>query len=457
MKSMKQFGEQLVGYEGIAQITFEEPNTKIESSGYFEAAQFPSGRTAISFVPTDPIRPTANPLRVDADAEISFHGSAMDGWKIKLSGQTIFSRLSWLFAPLSRQPVAIDFGAQYIEAIGKGARDDGYSSMQFVVSNFLWHERSKEEPEPITLKVQGFEVEISAIEDYLGIAQRLANTHGIEPTARVRIQAPPCQRMRMQSFRDFMDDLVYIFRLVSGNLVDWYYAEAVDEQTKKSVERVHKYAVTGPYSNTIRFRPLRKGYQSSVPKLDIGKLADAFLSDAMQILHRTALKPLINQFTNACDESLYLESRGLLASTLTELIAAKNAYACGSSEIIPKGKFEAEILPVAVEAIENTGLPTEVKCQMQNHLQGGYRRSFRSKYGLLNSSYQMDLSSSEINRIVATRNTLVHEGNYGPSLDMERWSDDYQFMTWTNFIALCRLAGYSDELPKFAEGIRLEV
>ena len=53
MKSMSQFGMPLIGYEGIAHVTFEEHDAPIESSGYFEAAHYSSGRTSISVVCTD--------------------------------------------------------------------------------------------------------------------------------------------------------------------------------------------------------------------------------------------------------------------------------------------------------------------------------------------------------------------------------------------------------------------
>ena len=457
MRSMRRFGIPLVGYEGVALVTVEERDTKTERSGYFEAAQFSSGRTAISFVPTELPRPTRISLRADAEAEISFHGTDADGWAITLSGQTVYTRLSWLLAPIARQPTEVSLGAQSMEARRDGAREDGYDGIQFVVSNLLWHDSSEEEPEPIELSVRDFEVTVAPIEEYAEISKRLANTHGVEPTALVCIQAPPSRKMPLQAYRDFMDELLYAFRLVTGNLVDWYYVEAVDDLTKEPVERIHKYAATGPYSNSIRFRPLKRGYQSLVPKLDFPKLLDAFFNDSSQGLDRTALKPLVNQFTNACDENSYLESRGLLASTLAELIAAKNAYAKGESDVVSKNDFEAEVFPTVAEAIESISLSRDAKDHIKNRLKGAYRSSFRRKLRLLNDSCGLGLSSSEINRIVTVRNSLVHEGTYSSRFDDGGWSDDYRFLTWTNFIALCRLAGYDDELPSFSEGRRLEV
>ena len=250
-----------------------------------------------------------------------------------------------------------------------------------------------------------------------------------------------------------MEDLVYVFRLVTGNLVDWYYGEAVDDRTKEPIERVHKYAITGPHSSTINYRPLKKGWRSTIPILDIAKLADAYFNDSVSGLDREALKPLINQFTNACDESSYLESRGLLASTLIELIASKNANAHGKSEIITESEFKAEILPVLKKAIENTTYPKYVQKLLKDKLQGTYRSSLRRKLKLLNETYKTCLNSKEISRIVTTRNDLVHKGTFMS----KSWDEDYQFLVWTNFIALCRQAGYVDKLPSFQKGRHLEV
>ena len=453
MKSMKPFGTPLVSYEGVAEFTVEENDTEIANKGYFEAAQFHSGRMAISMVPTDLPKPTEISLNASADDNISFKGIDVDGWAITLSGQTSFTRLSWLLAPLSRQPTDVSIVAQYTEAKRDGAEEDGYSRMKFAVSNLLWYNRLEEEPEVIELRSRNFKVTVAPIEGYLEIAQRLASTHGVEPTALVCIEALTTRRLRPQVFREFMEDLVYVFRLVTGNLVDWYYGEAVDDRTKEPVERIHNYAMTGPYSKTIRYRPLKKGYRSTIPKLDIAKLADAFFNDSVSELDRETLKPLINQFTNACDESSYLESCGLLASTLIELIASKNAHEHGKSEIISQRDFRTEILPVLKKAIENTTYPKCVQKLLKDKLQGAYHTSFRRKLKLLNETYKMHLNSKEINRIVTTRNNLVHKGTYSS----RNWDDDYQFLIWTNFIALCRLVGYEDKLPIVQKGRGLEV
>ena len=58
MKSMEQFGNQLVSYEGVADVYVEGNTGKRDFGGYFEAAQFPSGRVTINVVSTNSGRGT---------------------------------------------------------------------------------------------------------------------------------------------------------------------------------------------------------------------------------------------------------------------------------------------------------------------------------------------------------------------------------------------------------------
>ena len=134
-----------------------------------------------------------------------------------------FSHVQWLLAAMARQPTELSFGARYLAAKRRDASDDGYSTARFLVSNLLWHHQSDKEPEAISLSAQGFEALITPIAGYSEIAPRLSATKGVEPTALVCLEAPPRERRPLGEFRDFVDNLVYVFRLVTGNLVNWYY------------------------------------------------------------------------------------------------------------------------------------------------------------------------------------------------------------------------------------------
>ena len=236
-----------------------------------------------------------------------------------------------------------------------------------------------------------------------------------------------------------------------------HYGEAIDGRAGRAVERIHNYALSRPYSNTITFRPLKSGYVSVVPKLSVDALTQAFFKDSGHNLENAALKVLINQFTDACDPSLSLEANGLLACVLTELIAAKHAHAKGVSEAVPHHDFEAKVRPALEAAIKDTTLTRAIKCHVLQHLRGAYRSSFRQKLKSLNDDLRLGLTRSHIDRIVNLRNALVHEGRYPSAFDYERGFNDYGYLIWMNFVAMCRLAGYDGTLPEFQDGRPLEV
>ena len=76
-----------------------------------------------------------------------------------------------------------------------------------------------------------------------------------EPTAHAIVRSVNCQELPLQSYADFMDALIYIFRLVSGTGVEWYYGEAFGAQTHMPTERIHKFAMHGPFSKVFGIWP----------------------------------------------------------------------------------------------------------------------------------------------------------------------------------------------------------
>ena len=436
MKSMEGLGIPLFRYEGIADAVFEEDTTKIEVRGYFEVRQFPSGRIAITIVPAN-LRPHKVDLPPERNATLSFHGWDLGGWELQPKGDMFFSRLGWLTAGMTGLPIELNADVQILEAKHRRATQTGYIRTRFLLSNLLWHDSTGNEPEPIKLVAQGYEISVNPVADYTEVSERLVGMGGVEPTAQITIERPQDQPKAMDAYTRFLDELTYVFRLVSGNRVDWYYGEAIDENTDTVVERVHKYAATSSYSNTLSFRPLRSGYQASYPKLDLAALTQAFFHNGTSMLDVSTLKMLIDYFTDACGRTSYLESRGLLASTLTEIIVAKYADAKGVSVFMPEEDFNANVLPVIKDAIKSTVLRKDIKDHVSGQLRGAYRKSFGNRLKTLNDEFNLTLSWNERHRLVNIRNTLVHQGTYPSSFDDGGWSNDYRFTIWTNFIAIC--------------------
>ena len=249
-----------------------------------------------------------------------------------------------------------------------------------------------------------------------------------------------------------MNDLVFAFRLATGNKVDWYYGEAFEAGTETAVERFHKDAVTGPFSRTIRFRRFPLGTVSTIPKLNFEALAESFFSNGERVLERSDLKVLIDYFVNACDETSYLEARGLLASTLLDLIVLKYSKTKRAHVVMVEKEFRKRAFPVFEEAIKRVELPTpstELVASAVDVLKGAFRQSFRKRLEFLTEGLNLPLDDESCRKVIKIRNELVHEGTYLPGIN--RYSQ-YKFMIWLDLVVLCRLTGYEGDLPVLNEG-----
>ena len=453
MRVTERYGPPIFEYRGACTVSVSEDQTSFVVEGSFEAAQFASGRIAVGVIPTRTPQPTRIELQSASETELVFTGNDLDNWSIRTTGDVFFSRIPWLFLPLAAsRPTELDLGAQYIEASRRTPTSSRYSRARFLISNMLWHRSSTKAPEPISLAVPGYRLSVTAIDDYQDAADRLTHGRGVEPTAWVCVETAGDDTKEIDDFRLLMDDLVFLFRLVTGNLVDWYYGETYVCAEQEPVERVHKYTTPTSYSSTIRFEHKRSGYMYLHPKLDLCELATAYFDQSGYKLSPKELKTLTNQFTTACGDSDFFESSGLLASTLTELIVSRVASANQNSNITSRRHYKSRILPALNEAVINLDLAREERISILQHIAGAYRKSFRHKLEALRDECELPLSDSDIGLIVHTRNALVHKGTFHSSAEDGGWGNDYGILVWTNLIALCRLLGYTGELPERRDG-----
>ena len=460
MDSLERYGTFLVKYEGVADLTFPD-DSETEYKGYFEAKQLTGGGIAIAFVPIVHDAGGSGTITTRFSSEPSFHGRDMDGWEVTTCGQTLaLPILGPLGAPKSAVHPASVFRSQCIRAQRAGAMESGYAKAHFLVSNLRWHDREMS-PEPIVFEAGGMTVTVTPVGDYMEVADSIVAVRGIAPTAEVSIKTSDGSNLSLERYGDFMNDLASVFRLVTGNRVDWYYGEAFEFGTDRVVERFHKDAVTGPFSNTIRFRPQRSGKVSARPKLNFQALAKAFLDNEDKALDRNTLKEMINYFVNACDETSYLEARGLLASTLLDLIVLKYATAKKAHNVMEGKDFRRQVLPALKAAIEDvclSELTSDLRKRVNQQLLGAYRQSFEQRLEFLTGDLDLPLDDKACRpRAVDIRNKLVHEGTYLGKNEGNKWYSQYNFMIWVDLVALCRLTGYEDDLPSLIDGRRLEV
>lgn len=464
MKILNQFGPPLMTYEGSCKSTFVENTLEGEShelaySGYFEASQFPSGRMLIGVMGTQVPDASAVPIRTETGSELEFLGTTTEGWTIKLSGKTFFHKAAWLLSPLGAPPpYQLSLWAEYLEATSGQSILAGYDKARFLISNFIWDRGASRDPDPIELRIRDFRILVTPVNDYHAVARLIANGRGVEPTAWIDIESSRGLRFPLTDYRDLVNDIMYLFRLVTGNEVDWYYGESFDNFDQQPLERVHKYAEPTPFSGVVRFRYFREGpISSTLPTMDIAALAETFFNETVNTLDKETLNQLIDQFTRSTKNSPSLEAAGLLASTLTELIASKYADFSGQSDMTPQNTYDASVLPKLKDAINNTALDEDIQTHIGDILQGGYRHTFRKKLRFLRDDLNLPLNSNQIGQIVDTRNSLVHTGRYASQPGGIESYNEFKFIVWANLVALLRLTGYEGGLPAFRENQAIAV
>ena len=408
MKGIERYGHPIVKYRGVGKVALVDGETGYDVNGKFEIAQFASGRLAAGVTPTGKPQNIRIELRSKSEAALSFTGEDLDDWSIKTAGETFFSRIAWSLWPLAAAtPSELSFGAEYLEAFRRGATSTGYSKARFLISNMLWHTRSTSEPEPIVLEARDYRITVQPVDDYQDVAERISHGHGVEPTAWVCVESPQSKPKRLSSFSDLIEDVMYLFRLVTGNRVDWYYGEVRSSSGKMAVERIHKYATPTNYSNTMRYKHRRSGHVYLVPKLDLDELVKALFDQSGHEFGTKELKTLINHFATACSDSNSFESTGLVASTLTELIVSKRSEAKQTANIITKNKYKSRVLPALEKTLRSLDLSEGQQREIHEHVVNGYRRSFRRKLHALRDDAGLPLSDCDIDSIVRARNALV--------------------------------------------------
>ena len=451
MKLMERYGNRIFEYEGICRGALEIDEDTLPFTGYYEAAQYSSGRFEVGVIITD--RPPSNantfPIVLNKPSKLTFEGKSTEGWSIRPGGRVTFSNIGWEMEirRLKRSGDTLSaacFNA-YLGQESKGC----FGKARFLGSNLLWKGFSVGAPGPIVLHIQDFRIIVDPIDDYDTVSKYLTNRHAVEPTAWISIEVLKGPHPPLATFRDLMDDLMFVLRLVTGNHVNWYFGEGLDDSTGEAVERVHQNAQSSPYSNTISFSPREDGTQYLVPKLDFVALAKAFFNESCHILDKKTLKDLVNQFTEAASDRHYLESRGLLASTLMELIASKYANLRKKSDEIPRKRYSKEVYLELESVIGDSALKQTEQEHILRVLRGGYRSTLNQKLKLLRDDLNLPLADEEIENLVKIRNALVHQGAYPSTANVAEWQNDYKFMAHMTLISLCRLSGYKGQLPYF--------
>ena len=377
MKPIEDYGQSITSYEGRANVAYEDGEAY---EGRFRANQFTDGSILIGYAANEPAYP-------DPNEQPSFCGVDTNGWQVTTNPKPRAIDQTLHFGHTTRS-LELVFMPLLLRARSDTASESSYSGARFLTSNFIWTKFKN--PPPIRFEAQGFSITVKPVSDYAHVAARLRTLKGIAPTAEVFVENMTSEHMSLDHYTSLTDELVGILRLSTGNKIDWYFGEALSDG--EAVERIHKLAVTGRFS---RANLKNEGL--------LRELIDACLEPGAARFDRSTLRLLIDYFVDACDETSYLEARGLLASTLVELVSAKYARANGKENAIPKSDFYDQVLPALEESVEVTNIREDWWKHISAGLQGAYRQSFRKRLRLLSDGLDLPLNSQSIGRIVDIR------------------------------------------------------
>ena len=384
----------LVEYEGTAEFSFTQPDGSIVHSGDFRLAQYESGNLTLGFTVKNSVVQGKIELRRDGRAPV-FSGHDSRGWKLSTSGQ-LLGHVPLRMLLMNSGTGELVLRPQYVTARSGGMDVTGYNRVRFVVSNLLWDDRIGETlPDPLNITVEGFKVSITPIDDYLARATRIRQTRGVGATAQIAIETTDCSRRSLHEFATVTDQLNLALCLVTRNRINWYFGDALAE-SGDAVERIYKHAVTTRFSNFGNFPDV-------LEHMDLAQLVASFLHPEGTTSDVSMLTARINQYVSACDEGLYLQERGLFASTLVELIVSSFAKSTNNSNFIPRGQYKRQVLKRIEKVLPSTDLSQEQQDHVRESLANGFRRTFRERLYLFAESLNVPLAAETMKRVV------VHE------------------------------------------------
>lgn len=446
MDPIAEFGPYLVEYSGTANVTYRQGEQEIVYEGTFEARQLESARVVVVFRPVSQHLPSGgatfritNPPARDRD--VVFEGHTGSGWRLTPYGSTLEQPILGPMLPSGHQV----FVWTHLRAGPEGIADTDVSSARFLIS-FPRREGSLDYlPREVSFEARGIEVSVDPSEGFSDPIRLLPGPYQPKADVGVMLRNSSGRPASLQCYADYMDDVVSALRLATGSGIEWYYGEAIDHQTGHVLGRLHKGAIHGPASNTLR---------NAGSPIELDRLIPAIVSHYDRVLQRATLRSLINYFVAVCEPSAPLEMKGLEASALFELIVNQYHDAQGTREIIPDDEF-ASVHSKLADAVRRTELSHEQQRHLIDYLRGGYRSSFGRKLRGLVNDLQLTLNSKLRGRVVKIRNETVHRGTY-PS-ERSAWLNDYHLLIWFDFVALCRLAGYEGALPSPHQDWMLDV
>ncbi len=298
---------------------------------------------------------------------------------------------------------------------------------EFGITNFLFTGQNKENFLPtskptewvkvhnlteLPLELRGLDKRVTDLviirnDSYENIKRRLKVLKNVAVTCKIKAELD--SEEEMENLREIIDDLCHLLSIARGTKVQWIYIYLYNGENK-NIKRFHYANRTKPFNPLALIAP----ENPSTTKRFIESTFETFQMNKSGILE----KSLINTYLEAKSENDFIEARGLkLAITLETLKYAFTSMkdSPANEYIIDEKKFK-EIVPemrtIFMEFMKSKDLPKESESFSEEKFFQFNRRSFRYVLKKLLKDIDLDVSSKDLALFIASRNKLVHTGNF---------------------------------------------
>lgn len=297
----------------------------------------------------------------------------------------------------------------------------------------------------IDLDIDNYEVSLNWVPNYDRITQNIRDTRGIDVTAKLHIRTP--KKPSTEEIYDLVDNICALLSLASGNNVVWVEARTYGRRGQWiSSELLH--GVTRPYSS-MSLLDLNQGS-------NIKSLVERGLPMLVEWDRRLATGANTTPLRNAIRLSLdsarggtYLQSRGLAAVIVIELLSSRLAATVGAEKLIPSRKFSKirkRIRNLLREISPKVGIDSLVTDQLANKISELNRPSFQVGISRLVSAANLIIEDAEIKRFLEVRNALVHTGDFSSKNGINPVDQFFEILEFADRILLAMLGYKGDYL-----------
>jgi len=395
----------------------------------FDARQLGTGEVVIGCVPVAGLSLGDQPLVII--------GTANDGKKLVASGpfSNTFLRIggSSPTAHFHCTELSVTSDAPVMET----------TSYSFAINNLVFGRRYAPTRRTVTLELPFGHVTLSALDEYEHRERRLRKQSGIAITAKCDVRAREAHGAvpTPEDVVRLVDSILHPLSLATGTLVSWHSYSALDS-AGDVLGTVHKGVnIDGPFSNLI----LMMGWDA-----DLATCATGWFNRPADLPFVVEdIIPLIRQHIDACIEGPFLETRGLAAATLLDVLANQNARQNDTSNVVEPEAWKESVLPALRNTLRSSrqslGL-TKTQVQAINmSLAHAYRRSFRGKLVQLLEELDVNPKSLPLDHVVDARNNLVHEATFSSASDFTHF-DQFAALMLLGRSILLRLVGAESDL-----------